>query len=80
MIEAGRGRLNPAEAASPDDIIPGDGHLAVAAEDVGRREQFGNSFLSGVDDVGMWSGGRDLVDVFWLNRVTKNDPGTIFSG
>jgi hypothetical protein len=38
MIQARSGGLNPAKAAMPDDITPGDRDLAMAAENVGRRE------------------------------------------
>ena len=75
MVEAGGGRLNPAEPAQPHDIVPGDGHLGVAAENVGRRQFLGDAFLAGVDHVGVRGGGGDLIDVPRFDRVTKDDAG-----
>lgn len=77
VVHASRGGLNPLEPTAADDVVPRDGHLGVAAVNVGCGEQIGDAFLAGVDDVVVGCGRGDLVDVARLGRVAKNDPGAI---
>ena len=63
MVHAGGGGLDPLEAALADDAVPIDGHLGMAAEDVGGEEFGGHPLLAGVDDLGLRGGGGDLPEV-----------------
>ncbi len=73
MVHSGRRRLNPLQPAVAHDAVPIDRHFGVSAEDVGRKKLLGNSLLAGVDDLGLGHGGGDLFDVFWFDRVAKDD-------
>ena len=73
VVQARRGRLNPAQPASPHHFVPRHGHLGVAAKEVGGRQLFGNPLLPGVDHFGVGISGLDLLDMFGFDRVTEND-------
>ena len=53
MVHAGGGGLDPLQPALADDAVPIDGHLGMAAEDVGGEEFLGDPLLAGVDDLGL---------------------------
>ena len=73
MVHAGGRGLDPLESSLSDDGVPVDGHLGMAAENVGLEDFLGDALLAGVDDLGLGRRGGDLPDVFRLDGIAKDD-------
>ena len=73
MVHAGGGGLDPLQPALADDAVPIDGHLGMAAEDVGREEFLGDALLAGVDDFGLRHGGGDLARCLGSTGIAEDD-------
>jgi hypothetical protein len=72
MVHPGRRRLNPLEPSLPNDAVPIDRDLGVAAVKIGVKELLGHALLAGVDNLIFRRRSTDLFDVTGLNRVTEN--------
>ena len=73
VVESGGRRLDPAEAARLDDVVPGHRHLGMATEDVGGGQCGRHPLLAGIDDFGMGGHRLNLGDVVGLDGIAKDD-------
>ena len=73
VVEAGGGRLNPAQSPARDHFVPGHRDLGVTAKNV-RLEDFpGNPFLARVDDLCLRGSLGNLPQMAWFQRITKDN-------
>ncbi len=73
MVHPRGRRLDPPQPPPPHHSVPIDGNLGMPAEDVGLEEFFGDPLLAGIDDLRFRNGGRNLLDMSRVDRITEDD-------